>query len=559
MHDTIRDAAIACAFAFIFGPTHAAARQSLPTPSRLDSAQVTAWRKDLRYMAGEMVKRHRNLYHTVTKARFDSAVAALDRRIPLLARHQVIVELARIAALVGDGHTNVAPTRDPRIGFRTLPVRLYFFKDGLFVRAADRAHSDLAGARVLRIGRATPDEAYARVRELIGRDNEMDARFFAPFLLTMPEVLHGVGLIPDLQQVHLEVQRSGKRATVTLVPVGPARLMPSDTDVSWWPDSGWVDMRDSSSPPPLWLRKDPRDQYWFEYLPESRTVYLQYNKVGNKEEESLADFSGRLLAFVDTAAVDRLVLDLRLNRGGDGTLNRPLLLALIKARKLDGPGRLFSIIGRSTFSAAQFLVNELEGYTDAVFVGEPSGGKVNSYGDSRKIVLPNSGITVRVSIYWWQEDPRDTRPWTAPDIAAELTSADYRANVDPALSAVLAYRSEPPLVDRMAEALSTEGVKGALRRYREYRSDPRYAYVDPENEVNNLGYRLLEARRFSQAIAILELNAAEHPSSANVYDSLGEAYMLAGKQTLAITNYRKSLALDPSNENARTMLEKLSH
>ena len=91
--------------------------------------------------------------------------------------------------------------------------------------------------------------------------------------------------------------------------------------------------------------------------------------------ESIADFSRRLRALVDTGTVDRLVLDLRLNRGGDGTLNRPLLLSLIKARKLEGPGKLFVIIGRSTFSAAQFLVNQLEAYTDAVFVGEPSGGK----------------------------------------------------------------------------------------------------------------------------------------------------------------------------------------
>ena len=91
-------------------------------------------------MAREMARRHRNLYHTVSRERFDSAVAALDRRIPRLERHQVIVELARIVALVGDGHTNIAPTRDSAIGFRTLPVKLYLFSDGLFIRAADRQH-----------------------------------------------------------------------------------------------------------------------------------------------------------------------------------------------------------------------------------------------------------------------------------------------------------------------------------------------------------------------------------------------------------------------------------
>jgi tetratricopeptide (TPR) repeat protein len=509
-------------------------------------------------MAAEMAKRHKNLYHTVSRERFDSAVAALDRRIPSLARHRIIVEMARIVALVGDGHTNIAPTRDPKIGFRTLPVRFYFFKDGLFVRAAERAHAGLAGARVVRLGRTTPEQAYGRVRELIARDNEMDVRFFAPFLLAMPEVLHALGIIDDMEQVPLVLQQGSRRSTVALRPSGLASMMPPDTDVSWWPDSGWVDMRDEAAAPvPLWLRHDPRDHFRLEYLPESRLVYVQYNKVADKEEESISDFSRRLLAMADTADVAKLVLDLRLNRGGDGTLNPPLLVSLIKARKLDGPGRLFAIIGRSTFSAAQFMVNDLERYTDAVFVGEPSGGKLNSYGDSRKITLPHSGITVRVSIYWWQEEPWDTRQWKAPDVAAELTSAEYRANIDPALKVVLEYRPEPPIVERMEQALSRGSISDALRIYRRYMAEPRHAYADEEVELNNLGYRLLGAGRYDQAIAVLELNASEHPESANVYDSLGEAYHKAGQPDRAVRNYRKAVQLDPSNTNARAMLDQI--
>jgi hypothetical protein len=509
-------------------------------------------------MAREMARRHKNLYHTVSRARFDSAVGALDQRIPSLQRHQIIVEMARIVSLVGDGHTNIAPTRDPKIGFHTLPIKLYYFQDGLFVRAAVRAHAELAGAKVIRIGPASPGEAYRRVRGLIGRDNEMDARFFAPFLLVMPEVLHAVGLSSTPDSATLELERQGRRSTVRLGRLGPASMMPSDTDVSWWPDSGWVDMR-SSTQPPLWLKEDPQNLFWFDYLPDSHLVYLQFNKVGDKPNESLAKFAARLLAFVDTADVRSLVLDLRLNRGGDGTLNPSLLRSLIKARKVDQPGKLFVIIGRSTFSAAQFLVNEMEQYTDAVFVGEPSGGKVNSYGDSRKITLPHSGMTVRVSTLWWQEDPRDMRQWKGPDIAAQLSSSDYRANIDPALRAVLAYQPEAPVTERMAEALESGGPAEAVRLYRAYRADPRYPYAETENDLNSLGYQLLEQKRYEPAIAVLELNAAEHPRSANAYDSLGEAYMSAGRPEAAIRSYRKSLELDPTNENARSILAQLGH
>jgi hypothetical protein len=88
---------------------------------------------------------------------------------------------------------------------------------------------------------------------------------------------------------------------------------------------------------------------------------------------------------------------MRLNRGGNNSLNRPLLLNIIKSAKIDQKGKLFAIVGRSTFSAAQNMVNDLERFTNTIFVGEPSGSKLNHYGDSRRITLPNSGMTVRVS------------------------------------------------------------------------------------------------------------------------------------------------------------------
>ena len=533
-------------------------RQAATAPSS-DSSSVRQWREDLAYLSRELPRRHQNLFHTISRQQFDSALAALDRKLPGLARHQVIVELARLVALVGDGHTNVAPTRDPKIGFQTYPVRLYLFKDGLFIRGALTARADLVGAKVLRIGRHTADEAYLAVRELIGRDNEMNARFFAPFLLAMPEVLHAIGAIDEPGAVPLLLEQAGTRTVAVLRPSGPAPMMPSDTDVSWMQEDGWVDMRGPDGPgTPLWLRGDPRDPLRLEYLPESRTAYVQYNKVGDAPAETIADFAERLRAFVDSAPVNRVVLDLRLNRGGDGTLNQPLVLSLIRSPKLEGPGHLFVIIGRSTFSAAQFLVHDLEEYTDAVFVGEPTAGKPNSYGDSRRITLPNSGITVRASVYHWQRThPLDTRPWKGPDVAAELTSREYRANVDPALREILAWKPEPSLAERMRDAFAAGDSAGALRLHLTYKTDPRHAYTDTEVELNALGYELLRQGRHQAAIAVLQLNSADHPGSSNAFDSLGEAYMEAGRREEAVRSYERALALDPANENARQMLEKL--
>jgi hypothetical protein len=533
------------------------AAQTAQTAATREKSATDQWREDLRFMAEEMPKYHRNLFHTTTREQFESAVQRLDERIPSLARHQIIVEMARVVALVRDGHTNIAPTRDPKIGFRTYPVKLYLFKDGLYVRAAAREYADLVGASVVQVGSAPVEKAYEAVREIIGRDNEMDVKFFAPLLLTMPEVLHALGLIDDMESAPFLVESGGKQRVVKLESGGPAELMAPDTDASWLPRPNWVDARDGAQRPvPLWL-KEPRNKFWFEYLPEARAVYVQFNQVGNKENETVEAFAERLFAFVEAKPVERFVLDLRLNRGGNAAFNRPLLLGIIQSTKVNRKGRFFTIFGRSTWSAAQMLVNELERYTNTIFIGEPTGGKVNSYGDSHRITLPNSGITVRVSTLWWQQDERDRRQWTAPHIAVEFTFEAYRTNNDPALNAALNYVPKRSLAEILKETLSANDWKLAAERDRQWRADPVNAYVDTEGELNSLGYELLAAKRLDQAIEVFRLNAAAYPQSANAYDSLGEAYRTRGDKEAAIRSYEKALELNPKQQSAVEALKAL--
>jgi tetratricopeptide (TPR) repeat protein len=83
------------------------------------------------------------------------------------------------------------------------------------------------------------------------------------------------------------------------------------------------------------------------------------------------------------------------------------------------------------------------------------------------------------------------------------------------------------------------------------------AWTRRESELNELGYALLRIKRIDEAVKILELNVEAYPRSANVYDSLGEAYAAQGNREKAIASYKKSLELDPGNLNAVKQLEKL--
>ena len=109
----------------------------------------------------------------------------------------------RLVGMVEDGHTSIAGLLwDPKIGFRSYPLSLYFFKDGLFVITADREHAAAVGARVVKIGNKSADEVYNAVKGLVShdRDNEFELKAAAPFAMIMPEVLQALGIVEDMDK-----------------------------------------------------------------------------------------------------------------------------------------------------------------------------------------------------------------------------------------------------------------------------------------------------------------------------------------------------------------------
>jgi predicted alpha/beta superfamily hydrolase len=84
-----------------------------------------------------------------------------------------------------------------------------------------------------------------------------------------------------------------------------------------------------------------------------------------------------------------------------------------------------------------------------------------------------------------------------------------------------------------------------------------YEINPSEDFLNQSGYQQLKFKHIEEAITIFKQNIKAHPNSFNVYDSMGEAYMMNGQKVLAIENYEKSIAINPDNENGKTMLKKL--
>lgn len=103
-------------------------------------------------------------------------------------------------------------------------------------------------------------------------------------------------------------------------------------------------------------------------------------------------------------------------------------------------------------------------------------------------------------------------------------------------------------------------IEERIALYRQLKKENPTAYnFEDENELNLYGYALLQEHLNIEAIEVFKLNVEQFPNSSNVYDSLGEAYIMSGNKELSVVNYEKSLALNPENFSAIAQIDRIKY
>jgi glyoxylase-like metal-dependent hydrolase (beta-lactamase superfamily II) len=109
----------------------------------------------------------------------------------------------------------------------------------------------------------------------------------------------------------------------------------------------------------------------------------------------------------------------------------------------------------------------------------------------------------------------------------------------------------------IGKVIAESGIDAAINKFAEIKEVPGEEYYFDEVEMNRLGYQLINQNKLKAAIEIFKMNVELYPETWNVYDSLGEGYMLLGEKEPAIKYYEKSLEINPDNTNGVAMLERL--
>lgn len=518
------------------------------------------WQADLAFLKETVHKDYPFLFKKITEAEWDREVEKLHQAIPTMQPHEIVAGFGRIVSAFKYGHTDIGWRQSP-VKYHVLPMALYHFSDGIYVEGAHKDYENLVGAKLLKVEGMDVKDALAAVRPLTPAENEQYFKAFGIDFLIIPEALHAQRVTKTLKtDITYTVEKDGKTFEHTVRGLDAFRLPRQYGFVQ--PGNDWVSVRDQSVTP--FYLKNLDKIYYFEYLPESKTVYVRHSQIQDEKDDPVLAFYGRVFDFIENNDVERLVLDVRLNGGGNNYKNKPVVTGLIRCEKINQPGKLFVILGRRTFSACQNLVNEIDTYTNAIFVGEPTSENINFYGDNRQVELPNSKIPVFLSFAWWQDKPQwENADWLAPDIAVEMSFDDYRNNRDPVFETALNISAEGLIVDpigylrdlfiaKKLDELKSEATKMV--------ANPLYKFVNFENQLNSTGYSLLQGGQIDAAFFVFQLNTELFPKSANVWDSFAEVNWKSGKKEDAIRFYKKAIELDPDGgvgENARAMLKQV--
>jgi tetratricopeptide (TPR) repeat protein len=292
------------------------------------------------------------------------------------------------------------------------------------------------------------------------------------------------------------------------------------------------------------------------------------------------------------ARVDALIIDLRENNGGNPAtvqylgsyfFDQNLLLNSFYWRRDDFTedfwtlervaGKklprlpIFILTSHFTFSAAEEFAYDLKTRRRATLIGEKTGGGANPGFTFQLNPRFNMFVPVGRAI-----NPVTATNWEGtgvePDIRMESSGAlsfaqekarqaarIYREKVDD--QAVQFYMQLSLQIQQSESLLRADQPDSAEKILKPVLAKGVASELLDEWSINELGYHYLNQDNKPLAIAILKFNTWQYPQSANVYDSLGEAYYMARMEDLAIQNYRKSLELNPKNQNARIMLSKL--
>ncbi|WP_236336590.1 S41 family peptidase [Paenibacillus auburnensis] len=384
------------------------------------SSLTLDWKPDLQLVKQEMRQKEVSLAtNSGRAAAFSSKIDEMIGRLPDYDNDdQVKIDLSQAIASLGQVHTNLGLAEE-----KVLPFRLYMWQGRLYVTDTITGYSEVLYTELTEINSQPVRSIIAQLTDVISRDNEQGLLLNIPRYIIRPSILHGLGVIEDKNEISLTFkQEDGTDIQKSVQPV-------SQNDSTLNLISPYKDTLLSSI--------NSKRNYSFTNLSAEQTLYVAYNSCEEDPEYTIKRFVQDIKTSQKASPVQKVIVDLRANSGGNSSVIHPLMTSLLQDPVLKN--HVLVLIGRGTASSAMLNAYEFRENLQAKLLGEPTNGDPNKPGEVQFLQLPETGLTVTYSTNEFHFSAT-TDDALMPDIPVDYTISDYREGIDPVLNAALAYR-----------------------------------------------------------------------------------------------------------------------
>lgn len=395
------------------------------------------WKNDINQLVKDLPNLHANFFHHIKKEDFYQRGEELKRDEKKMNTYAMVVGLAKMIALAGDAHTALEVPKNNR-----MPIECYWFEEGIYITKADLPFNEIISAKILAVEGFSIAKVIEKLTEMISHENIQFVKAQLPQLLVCTDVLYGLGICPKVEEVNIEIQgMDGAETQIILPSVKYAewdRLIKQEDFLNREGLFNKDDFFNKGKHLPLY-RRNGNLYYWKEELENGESLYVAYKKCKDMETLSVEEFCEDLKRTLEKGKkLKNMILDFRQNSGGNSELFRPFIewlsdFQMVRQEITGRPFKVFVIVGRDTFSSALLNVYLLHFKTKATFIGEPTGGKPNCYGEVNYFTLNESGLSVRYSTrYYYLIEEYDLDSFY-PEIIFDVSFKDYRENKDPCM------------------------------------------------------------------------------------------------------------------------------
>jgi hypothetical protein len=359
------------------------------------------WSEDIAYFESEYLNES-NTFPKDSIFNCKLILSTLRSQIDSLSDNQIILQLSKCVAMANNGHTTIHLS-----GMNKIPVRFYWFDNGLYIIKADKSSAQYLGAEVLEFDSIKTDTVLKRLKPYLSGIDRFK-KFTATNYLASPQILNGIGLTAK-DSMRLTLLKGKDTLAVSF----KIKEMPNskyeyetwdDLYPDWTKNDNWEYVLTKNDSLPLYLKK-MNEGVFYSFLDSEKIAYFSINALWYKS----LDFKGEINEFLDelkTKTAYNVVIDLRYYTGGDYLI--PTKLATKPPKIIDDDKKIYLITSPMTFSAGLVTAARVKFFSKnkIVVVGEEVGDNLIFWAEGDYYKTPNFGIEIQDSKYQhdWKDD-----------------------------------------------------------------------------------------------------------------------------------------------------------